>query len=163
MGRTWGLLILGAAVWPVFGQSEAAILPSGRSRAAAVADLTAGFNDIGCRASELSRNMTPNDAAAFDAVMRDVMSALMALPGISYAPSRDRDIFVAKPRPDRIGQLTADLTGMEWFFFRLSQTSETPAQRRLFQRAQKDVAKILAALSAALPTVDARSFQRPQR
>jgi len=159
MGQPWRLLILAAAVWPVWSQSEGAILPSGRTRAAAVAGLTAGFNAIGGRASELSRVMTPNDAAAFDAVMRDVMGALMALPGVSYAPPRDLDTIVAKPRPDRIGQLMPDLTGMERFFFRLSQISETPAKRRLFRRAQRDVAKILAALPAALPTVDARSFR----
>jgi len=159
MGRTWRLLVLAAAVWPAFGQSEESILPSDRARAAAVADLTAGFNAIGGRASELRRAMKPNDADAFDAVMRDVMGALMALPGISSAPSPDLGTIVAKPRPDRIGQLVPDLTGMERFFCRLSQTSDTPAQRRIFQRAHKDVVKMLAALPAALPTVDVGSLQ----
>jgi hypothetical protein len=120
----------------------------------AVRDLTMGFNTIGQHASVLRGAMSTRDAEAFDAVMLDVMSALLALPGVDLAPSGDpARITPTAPRYDRIPQIAPDLLGLENFFARLDKTARSASQSRLFDQARKSVQKMLKALPRALPTL----------
>ena len=103
------------ALLPGFAQTAGTILSPNPLQSAAVANLVAGFNDIGGHASELSRAMSPNDAAAFDALVEDVGSALLALPGIAPRNPDHPGTIVPKARYARIGQLAPDLNGLEKF------------------------------------------------
>jgi hypothetical protein len=160
MNRTCTTLILAAIAWRSFGQSGETVLPSDTRRAVAVANLVAGFNAIGQHAAKLRQAMKPGDAEAFEAVMEDVMSALMALPGISVRnPHNPETITPDQARPNRIAQLAPDLAGLEKFFGRLARTSGAPGGRKMFCQAQQNIKKMLAALPASLPTVDIQTLR----
>ena len=156
MIRAFRVLAFASITCLGFGQSKETILPS--SRAQALADVIGGFNAIGPRASILRRAMKPEDALAFDAVLEDVMGALMAIPGISPRDPQTPGRAVARCRPDRVGQLIPDLNAMKRFFGRLSRSSDTPAQQRMFRRAQHATTRMLASLPKVVPTLDTRAF-----
>ena len=156
MIRTFRVLVFVSIAWP--GLSKETLFPT---RAQALTDVVGGFNAIGPRASMLRRAMKPEDALAFDAVLEDVMGALMAIPGIALRDPQTPDRTVARCHPDRVGQLIPDLNAMERFFARLSRSSATPAQQRMFRQAQHATTRMLAALPKALPTLDARTFVNP--
>lgn len=132
----------------------------------AVRDVAQGFNRIGSHAVDLRRAMTREDAEAFDAVMLDVMSSLIALP---YFGLRDRDsgdpvlLRPTRPRYDRIPQIGRDLQALDRFFVRLQLTAQSTADARLFARAGKDVRRMLAALPEALPVISVKDAQTGAR
>ena len=131
MIRAFGVLVFALVAWSGFGQSEETIFPS--STVQARNDVIGGFNAIGSQASTLMRAMKPDDALAFDAVFEDVMSALLAIPGIAPKDPQPVETFLASCRPHRLAQLIPDLQAMERFFARLSGSSATPAQRKNVQ------------------------------
>lgn len=159
MIRGFGMLVFALVAWPGFGHSEETTFSS--STLQARNDVVGGFNAIGSHASTLRRAMKADDALAFDAVLEDVMSALLAIPGIAPRDPHPVDTSLASCRPDRVAQLIPDMRAMERFFARLSGGSATLAQRRMFRRAQQAATKMLAALPGALPTVDARTLAGP--
>jgi hypothetical protein len=158
MIRAFRVLAFASIAWLGFGQSKETIFPA--SRAQALADVIGGFNAIGPRASILRRAMKPEDALAFDAVLEDVMGALMAIPGIGPRDPLTPGRTVAKCRPDRVGQLIPDLNAMERFFGRLSRSSTIPAEQRMFRRAQHATTRMLASLPKVLPTLDTRTLAK---
>lgn len=131
---------------------------SAAARSRAVVELTQGFNALGGNASAYRRSMSAGDGRAFDAVMLDLMGALMALPGISRRDSHGAAIAPSGSRPDRIPQIVPDLEGLKAFFQRLSAASRSDADRKMFNRARKSTTRMLAAVSEAMPTTPARSF-----
>jgi len=167
-GVALGLLTLLAL--PCHAQFRSALDPSGPDNAARLQYaaprqvLVEGFNGLGNHAVELRRAMTPSDAEAFDAVMMDVMGALIALPCLQLR-SRDHPYLLRPPGPryDRIPQLDPDLQALDGFFARLQQTASSAADARMFGRARKNVRKMLAALPAAMPTLSARRLTVPLR
>src|SRR5258708_7681688 len=119
----------------------------------AVLNLTDGFNVLGGNATAYRKSMSVDDAAAFDAVMLDLMEALTALPGISTRGSHGTEIAPRASRPDRIPQIQPELEGLDKFFGRLLENSSTTADRKMFERARKSARKMLAALPDTLPTI----------
>jgi len=73
--------------------------------------------------------MRAEDAQAFDAVMLDIMSALISLPGIGVAQSGDAArISPRRPRYDRVSQIAPDILALERLFGRLQQASLSVAE-----------------------------------
>jgi hypothetical protein len=98
--------------------------------------------------------MEPTDSAAFDAVMLDVMSALMAIPEIGVKDPRSQvRIVPVRPRADRLGQLEPDVRALHKFFGRLTTESRSAADRKLLRFAQEQVQRMLKALPGASPIV----------
>lgn len=135
---------------PVLGYSAAI-------RSEAVLKLTDGFNALGRNAPTLRRSMSANDAEAFDSVMLDLVSALLALPSISRRESHRSAISPRDARPDRIPQIQPDLEGLDKFFGRLSAASSSAVGRKMFEHARKNVRKMLAALPDTLPTMKVKA------
>lgn len=158
MKRNSRILIVAALAWRSLGQSQN-VAREPNALHSAVAVMVSQFNAIGGHAAKLRQAMTQKDAEAFDAVMRDVMSALMALPGISAkSPHNPETILPEKARPDRITQLGPDLVGLERFFERLSRTTGTAEDRKMFRDAQHNTRKMLAALPSSVPTVSSKTL-----
>ena len=107
--------------------------------------------------------MTRIDAEAFDAVMFDVMSGLMALPYIRLGGPCNPRLCPPGPRPDRILQIDPDLRALDRFFSRLQRTSSPAGDARLFASARKSVKRMLASLPAILPTVSAKSLAAQEK
>jgi len=121
-------------------------------------DLVTGFNAIGSHAAALRRAMKREDADAFDAVMLDVMSALIALPDLRLVHSGDANRITPRmPRYDRVPQIGPDLLALERFFSRLRQASSSVADARLFTNAQKSARRMLSALPFVLATVSSKN------
>lgn len=101
--------------------------------------------------------MSAEDADAFDAVMLDIMGALIALPVVGVAHSGDPTRITPRmPRYDRIPQIAPDLLALGKFFGRLQEAGLPASNGRMFARARKDAQKMLAALPYLLPTVTAK-------
>lgn len=91
--------------------------------------------------------MSAEDADAFDAVMLDIMGALIALPVVGVAHSGDPTRITPRmPRYDRIPQIAPDLLALGKFFGRLQEAGLPASNGRMFARARKDAQKMLAAL-----------------
>jgi hypothetical protein len=126
-------------------------------RFVAVNDLVSGFNGMGRRAADLRHAMKREEAEAFDAVMLDVMGALIALPSFGLVDSGDATrIRPRKPRYDRIPQIGPDLLALDKFFARLQHASSSASDARMFASARKDVRRMLSALPILLPTVSSK-------
>ena len=126
-------------------------------RFVAVNKLVSGFNGIARRAAELRGAIKREDAEAFDAVMLDVVGALIALPSFGLVDSGDATrIRPGKPRYDRIHQIGPDLQALDTFFARVQHASSSASDARMFASARKDVRKMLSALPILLPTVSSK-------
>ncbi|HUA58186.1 MAG TPA: hypothetical protein VML19_05485 [Verrucomicrobiae bacterium] len=101
--------------------------------------------------------MAKEEAGAFDAVMLDVMSALIALPAIGVANSGDETRIKARqPQFERIPQIEPDLLALDRFLARLEHKCVSATDARVFSRARKNVRRMLSALPMVLPTVSAK-------
>ena len=154
----WCILVLSL---PSSGQagSDFRISPAvgtDQQRSVAVLAVVSGFNGIGLRGADLRHAMKTEDAEAFDAVMLDLMGALIAVPSFGLAGSGDATkIAPRKPRYDRIPQIGPELLALDKFFARL-QVCSLPAEARIFADARKNVRKMLSALPIVLPTISAK-------
>lgn len=145
-------------IWPVFGQFDETPVQS-KVHSAALISLVDGFNFILRQGADLRNAMKADDVKVFDAVMWDVTDALLALPGIATkTPQNPAGIAPRKARPERIPQLSANLARLEQLLGRMSQDGGRPATHRLFRQARQSVRKMLSALPASVPTVDAKTF-----
>jgi hypothetical protein len=121
---------------------------------AAINDLVSAFNQIGSRATRLRAVMSQADAEAFDAVMLDMMGALLSLPEIRLKTKPTAGaIRPLESRPNRVPQLTPEVDGLVRFFDRLRKNATDPAGQKLFDGAEKSARKMAAALPYASPTV----------
>jgi hypothetical protein len=126
-------------------------------RFAAVNDVVSAFNYIGGHASELRRLMSERDAQAFDAVVEDIMAALLALPDIAVrVPAGTGTIKPRRARPDRVAQLVPDLTGLGQFFDRIAANRAGKADLNLLRACRSRVRQMLRAVPLLLPTVPAK-------
>ena len=151
-----GLALLAAASRPVQAQYESELrgLDPGALRKAAVHDIVAGFNRLGSHAADLKTAMTAHDADAFDAVLLEIMSGLIALPEFGLRNSGDPDLIrPAKPRSDVVARLGSDLRVLEGLLARLQSSASSAAQVRMFNQARKDARKVSVGLQQVLPLV----------
>jgi hypothetical protein len=146
------------AVPPLTAQDGPAPAYWAAQRRASVNDLVSAFNRISSHAGQLRAAMPKSDAEAFDAVMMDMMGALVSLPAIGLkdkpTPGAIRPTEV---RPDRVGQLLPEAEGLVRFFERLRKSDAS--RQELFAGAEKSARRMAAALPNALPTVSGISYQ----
>jgi hypothetical protein len=157
--RRCGTWILAALISPVFGQFGETLVQS-KVHSAALISMVDGFNFIRRQGADLRNAMKADDVKVFDAVMWEVTDALLALPGISTKTQQNpTGITPRNARPDRIPRLAANLARLEQLFGRLSQDGGSPATHRLFRQAWLSARKMLSALPASVPTVDAKMYR----
>jgi hypothetical protein len=119
----------------------------------ALQDVTIGFNFIGRHASDLRKLMTASEVERFDAVVEDVMSALLALPAIGMKnPNNPTTLKPRAARPERIPQIVPDLKALDKFFQYL-EDQQTGNGRKLLESARKNIGRMLSAVPVLLPTV----------
>ena len=135
------------AAGPVSAQ-DSPVLTYGRARkSAAINDLVSAFNQIGSHAGQLRVAMPQSDAEAFDAVMLDMMGALLSLPEIRLKTKPTAGtIRPLEFRPNRVPQLTPEVDGLVRFFHQLRKNATDRASRKLFDGAEKSARKMTAAL-----------------
>lgn len=130
-------------------------------KAVALADLTAGFNYIAGHAAEFRRLMTTADAEAFDAVVEDIMAALLAIPEIALKNQTNAETIRPRaPRPERLPQVIPDLTALDRFFGRIQVQYSGKPESKLLSSARAAIKKSLRAFSTLQPTVSATGRDR---
>lgn len=152
------LIAVAASAAQVLTESEAGFREDGQRLRFIVAEreFVAAFDAVGGHARELRRAMIALDAEAFDAVILDLMGALIALPYFRLGDGDPGLVRPRRPRPDRIPRIEPDLRGLDRFFERLSRTASSEADSRMFTRARKDAQRMLAGLATVLPPVSAK-------
>jgi len=129
-------------------------------KSAAINDLVGAFNQIGSHAGQLRAAMPQSDADAFDAMMLDMMGALVSLPEIRLKTKPTAGaIHPIEAQPNRVPQLTPEVDGLVRFFHRLRKNATDSASQKLFNGAEKSARKMAAALSYASPTVSSVPFR----
>jgi hypothetical protein len=145
-------------VQPVPAQDSPVLTYWRARKSAAINDLVSAFNQIGYHASQLRAAMPQSDAEAFDALMLDMMGALVSLPEIRLKTKPTAGaIRPLESRPNRVPQLTREVDGLVRFFHRLRKNATDRASQKLFGGAEKSARKMAAALSYASPTMSIAS------